>query len=413
MAGTDDIRDAVIVGGGIVGLAAALAIARTGRCVALVERAPPTRLRGKLGFDTRTVALTPASKAHLCGLADDASALPTSAMAAIRTMRVWEFDGSASLGFEDPCALAWVAENSAVTTALWSAAAGRVELIARASVVDVVEARERIVLTLDGAAEAAAPRVVPARLVIAADGANSAVRTLSGVDVRGDAIPAARGQRALATIAKMRRAHGHVAWQRFGRSGPVALLPLPDEHCVSVIWSTSESVHAQLSALDDAGFAAALAEETEGINGGVDAVDRRVAFPLRQSLAADLNPTPRTLIIGDAARTLHPLAGQGVNLGLEDVYALGVTANAGGDLGAPGTWRDFARDRRMRSKAMLAAMRGLLAAYCGPYAANPWMRLMRNAAIRRIDASRMVKAQLIREAMGVGPLSESVGRGAP
>ena len=213
-------------------------------------------------------------------------------------------------------------------------------------------------------------------------------------------------QRALATIAKTRRPHGDTAWQRFGATGPVALLPLTDERHVAVIWSASESVSARLAALDDAAFVAALTDETEGIMDGFEAVDRRVSFPLRQTLATDLNPSPRTLIIGDAARTLHPLAGQGVNVGLEDVRALAAHAATGGDLGALGRWRDFARARRVRSKVMMAAMRALLAAYCGAHAANPWIRLARNATIRGIDASPKVKAHLIREAFGLGPFAD-------
>ena len=104
------------------------------------------------------------------------------------------------------------------------------------------------------------------------------------------------------------------------------------------------------------------------------AVDQRLSFPVRQALAADFNPNPRTLVIGDAARTLHPLAGQGVNLGIEDVRALVGNATRA-DLGAPGRWRGFARERRTRSKLMMASKRALLAAYCGPHAGNPWMRL--------------------------------------
>ena len=347
----------------------------------------------------------------------DGSLLP--GMAPVRTMRIWEFDGTASLTFEHPCALARVAENSAITTALWQAARGhetqgRIDLFAPAAVVAVDAGRDHMTLTLEDAPSGKRrTRTVSARLLVAADGDSSVVRALAGVDVRHDAAPWHGKQRALATIARTRRPHGDTAWQRFGATGPVALLPLADERHVAVIWSASESVGARLAALDDAAFVAALAEETEGVADGFEAVDRRVSFPLRQTLAADLNPSPRTLIIGDAARTLHPLAGQGVNVGLEDVRALAAVASAGGDLGAPGRWRDYARARRVRSKAMMATMRGLLAAYCGAYAANPWMRLARNAAIRGIDASPKVKAHLIREAFGLGPFADFGGDAPP
>ena len=417
MVAPEDIRDAAVVGGGIVGLAAALALVAAGYRVALVERTPPTRLRGSLGFDIRTVALTPSAAAFVADLGANRDGLVPCDMAPIRTMRIWEFDGSASLTFEHPCALARVVENSAVTTSLWRAAQAhaadghaaerRLDLLAPASVVGVEASPGHTTLTLEGAADGdRRRRIVSARLVVAADGDSSVVRALSGVAVRHDTTPWHGMQRAIATIAKTGRPHGDTAWQRFGATGPVALLPLSDERHVAVIWSAAESVSSRLAALDDAGFRAALAEETEGITDGFEAVDRRVSFPLRQTLAADLYPSPRTLIIGDAARTLHPLAGQGVNVGLEDVRALAAQATGGGDLGATGRWRDFARARRVRSKAMMAAMRALLTAYCGANAGNPWMRLARNTAIRGIDASPPFKAHFVREAFGLGPLAE-------
>ena len=406
MAATHDIHDVAVVGAGIVGLAAGLALASAGCRVALLERTPPTRVRGDLGLDIRTVALTPDTAAFVSDLGAAVDGLSPGAMAPIRVMRIWEFDGTASLTFEHPCALARVAEHSLITTALWRAAEGRVDLVAPASVVGVEASPGHMTLSLADRPDGGRERTVSARLLVAADGESSVVRALCGVAVRREPTPRHGMQRAVATIAKTRRPHGNTAWQRFGSTGPVALLPLTDERHVAVIWSASESVSTRLATLDDAAFVAALAEETEGVTGGFEAVDRRISFPLRQTLAADLNPSPRTLIIGDAARTLHPLAGQGVNVGLEDVRALAAEAATGGDLGATGRWRDFARARRVRSKAMMAAMRMLLAAYCAPQAANPWMRLARNATIRRIDASPNVKAQLVREAFGLGPLAD-------
>ena len=414
MAKADDIYDAVVVGGGIVGLAAALALNATGQRVAVVERAPPARLTGRLGFDIRTVALTPKSVDFLAIVAADDAAVSAHRRAPIRAMHVWEQDGGASLTFAEPSPLAWVAENSAITTSLWQAAADRVDLFAPATVVDLDQAPHVARLTL-AHGSGAPTSTIAGRLVVAADGENSRIRALSAIAVRGEPPPARGPQRALATIARTRRAHGDTAWQRFGPTGPVALLPLTDERTVAVIWSTSETVNGHLQGLDDGAFATALAAETEAVTGGFDAVDRRISFPLRQSLAADLNPARRILLVGDAARTLHPLAGQGVNVGLEDVRALVAEAQSGDDdLGARGRWRDFARHRRRRSKAMIGLMRALLAAYCGVHAGDPWMRLARNMVVRGIDATPAIKAQLIREAMGLGPLSAAtdVGDGA-
>ena len=410
MSGAGHIYDVAVVGAGIVGLSTALVLARQGRSVALVERQPPQRVTGELGFDIRTVALTPASVSFL----QELDGLEADRLTPVEAMRVWEFDGAASLNFHardvasacpagSPRALAHVAENSAVTTRLWTVAEKLLDLHA-SSVADLVVERDAVRLV--------GPDIA-ARLVVAADGTDSPVGTLAGIVRRVEGGP---GQHAIATVARATLAHGNTAYQRFGRSGPVALLPLDrtggdsgtdvggTKSNVAVIWSTSEPQHERLKSLGDEAFMGALGRATEGVLGRFEAVDRRFGFPVRQSLAADFNPNARILVVGDAARTLHPLAGQGVNIGLEDVRAIGAVAS-GGDLGAPGTWRAFARERRLRSKLMIAAMRTLLAAYSGSWAANPWVRLVRNTGIRWIDSSTAAKSQLIREAMGLGPLA--------
>ena len=404
----EPVYDAAVVGAGIVGLAAAIALARDGHRIALVERTPPERLRGALGFDLRSVALTPGSVDFLRALdgVEEADLTP------IETMQVWEYDGSGSLRFDSDDALdlgrpaarralAFVAENSALATRLWRVASDCLDIISPASVVGFTQGPAALVLE--------GPDVA-ARLVVGADGANSMVRKLANTSLRYE--PPHRGgfQHAIATVARATRGHGNVAFQRFGRSGPVALLPLQDgaasemHRTLSVIWSTSETDSQRLKSLDDEGFRHALGEETERVVGDFVAVDRRLSFPVRQALVEDFNPNPRILVIGDAARTLHPLAGQGVNVGLEDVRALVAGADHS-DLGAPGRWRGFSRQRRTRSKLMMASMRALLASYCGPHAGNPWMRLARNAGVRFIDATPDIKAQLIREAMGLGPMA--------
>ena len=310
-----------------------------------------------------------------------------------------EYDGSGSLRFVGDGPLAYVAENSALTMRLWKTAEARVDIFPQSSVTGLAHTRDAVVL--------AGPDLA-ARLVVAADGSDSVVRQLTETPVRYEPSYRLGFQHAIVTIARTARPHVNVAYQRFGRTGPVALLPLAASggpgNTVAVIWSTSAMENLRLQPLDDCGFMAALGVEVEGVLGDFVAVDRRLSFPVRQGLSADFNPTPRTLIIGDAARTLHPLAGQGVNVGLEDVRALAATASRT-DLGTAGTWRGFARERRMRSKLLMAAMRGLLAAYCGPRATNPWMRLARNTGVRFIDAASPIKAQLVREAMGLGPLA--------
>ena len=398
------VYDVAVVGGGVVGLAAALALRCAGRSVAVLERQPPTAHRGALGFDPRTLALSPASVDFLrrVGNVDDVPMNP------IGTMRVWEHDGAAALHFDAAKPLAWVLENSALAARLWRHAAPRVDFVAPAAVTAFDEDDHTIALHHD-----ASDAPVVARLVVAADGANSRVRALTAVPVRREPIAPGAGQHAIATIARLRAPHANTAWQRFNASGPVALLPLAEARTVAVIWSAAEPDSARLGALDDGAFAHALECAVEGIGGGIECVDKRFAVPVRQAMAANLNPMPRVVLAGDAARALHPLAGQGVNVGLEDAYAIAnVARGRQPDLGAPGTWREYALRRRLRSKWMLTVMRGLLHAYCAERASKPWLRLARNTAVRCIDASPAAKAQLIREAMGQGPLACSAGAGA-
>lgn len=420
------IYDAAIVGAGIVGLAVALALTRQGRQVAVVEPAPPRRMRGALGWDLRSVALAPPAVAFLRELDDGGGAnvppAPRQAcidaprlarinaprLARIDAMHVWERDGGAWLDFAGQPArpLAWVVENSAWTTWAWELAQQRATVVA-AAVTGLATAADAAELAL-AAADGGSRGVLRARLVVVADGAASKVRGLAGAGVRREPLPANGTQCAIATVARLCAPHRNMAWQRFGSAGPAALLPLPEACHAAVIWCAPEGRQAQRLALADEAFRRALEDELEGAGGGIEAVDRRLGFAVRQTLATDLNPSPRVVLAGDAVRTLHPLAGQGVNLGLEDARAIAATAAAAGaDLGADGLWRGYARQRRVRSKAMLGLMRALLAAYgCTRPGEGAWRRLARNTALRCINASPAAKAQLVREAMALGPLGD-------
>ena len=386
----DGPYDAIVVGAGLVGAAAALALGRAGRRVALVDRRRPAEARGRLGFDVRTVALTPACLEFLGVDVPDAR---------IRRMRVWEEEGTGYIEFDSAAvgcdALAHVVEVGATSAALWQAA----------EALDGVDVRCGAVSGLSEGAAAMQVSVADAtlfgRLVIAADGAESEVRRLAGVELldRGDF------DAALATVVRTERAHGDTALQRFGRHGPLAFLPLPDAHCSAVIWSQDRTATERLCALDDAAFLAALDAASEGALGPLDAVDRRYAFPLAQRLVRDFNPRPRLLFVGDAAHTVHPLAGQGVNLGIEDAARLLDVAEGAADLGRPNLWRGFARRRRARAEAMVALMTALRGAY--GYG-GPVGRWLRNVGVRGLDTTPAAKRWLIREAMGQGVLARTL-----
>ena len=389
----NETHDVAVVGAGLVGLAAALALTRRGLKVALLERAAPERVRSALGFDPRTVALAPPAVKLLSqiGVWDETSATP------IRRMRVWEGEGTAAMHFGDGEALAYVVENSDLTQRMWHAAQEHIDVHCPVRVTEYEES--------DGSATLVGDETrVAARLVLAADGAAGGVAELVGAGTRR----ARPKQHAVVTIVRCQREHEGMALQRFGADGSVvALLPLTDPSHRALVWSLPTARQETTMDWDDDAFCRALNRDTEAA-AEIEAVGPRFAFPLKQGITTDINPSQRLLVLGDAARTLHPMAGQGVNLGLEDVRAL-QSCLPDGDIGAKGAWRRFAADRRTRSKFMLGLHSALLAAYG---AKAPVLRAARNMGVRFLDRNANIKAQLVREAMGVGALS-TVGIARP
>jgi 2-octaprenylphenol hydroxylase len=394
---TESDFDVLVAGGGLVGATAALALARAGCRVALIDRAEPRESRGRLGFDVRTVALNAASADLLRELDvfDSLEACP------FERVHVCEELGTRYIEFSasevDRAELGWIVEVSPAVVALWRALAAdpRVALIPGS--IDAVATGTAAVEVASG------ERRIAAQLLIAADGAHSSVRKLLGVD-------AARfetGQAAIATVVETERPHDATAWQCFRRDGPLALLPLPvrdGRHFCSVVWSRLEQVAAATMREDDAAFVATLERAVGRRVGAVRAVDQRFSFPLEQRVAASFQPAPRVLLIGDAARVLHPLAGQGVNLGFEDVREVHrvVSRVDVHTLGDAALWRGYARRRELRAQVMVRAMDAFSNVY---RIADPGLAWLRNMAVDVLNQAPPLKRQLIREALGYGILA--------
>lgn len=390
-----DHFDAVVVGAGLVGAAAALGLAGQGRRVALIERAEPARNRGRLGIDLRTVALSPASQALLAGLgvrlADHGCAFTG--------MRVWQELGTASLAFDaanvdsaEPLAeLGRMVEVSEVASRLWREVLDepRIDIRLGEAVSHLEFSAERVRVTCG-------EQHIDAELVLGCDGGASSTRRLAGVD----ATPRPTGQSALVTVARFEQPHGNLAYQRFLGDGPLALLPAAKDNLISIVWSASSERAQQRQALSDAGFIDELTAASGQRLGRVLEVDQRVVFPLYQHVADSFAPRSRLLLLGDAARVLHPLAGLGVNLGLEDVDALlAVTSRlpASVSLGAP-VYRPFGRKRRLRAEMMVAAMSAFRRGFG---TSDPLAVLLRNTGARLIDAQPWLKNQFVAIATGV------------
>jgi 3-demethoxyubiquinol 3-hydroxylase len=306
--------DIAVVGGGVVGATAALALARDGRRVALVEsREPPTWQEE--APDLRVYAFAPDNAVLLdsLGVWREISA---ARLQPYRRMRVWDAAGGDELRFEATAlgrdVLGWIVEHALLVDRLWHAILEEpaIQCHCPGQLVALEQDEGSATLELDSGAR------VRARLVIAADGAESKLRELAGFEVsRHD-----YGQRGLVAYVETTESHEDTAWQRFLPTGPLAFLPCRDGRS-SIVWTVPEDEATRLLALDETSFCRELTRAFDARLGTVAAVSHRLAFPLRRQLA-DRYVAGRVILAGDAAHVVHPLAGQGVNLGLRDVACL-------------------------------------------------------------------------------------------
>ncbi|MFC3715012.1 UbiH/UbiF family hydroxylase [Luteimonas soli] len=305
--------DVVVVGGGVVGAACALALAGLDLDVSLVEAAEPAHWSPSHP-DLRVFAFAPDNAALLDGFGVWREVLDARAQP-YRRMRVWDAAGGGELAFDADAfgrgELGWIVENGLLVDRLWSALSrAGVDVRAPARVEALEQDDDGVRLRLDDGSR------VDARVAVAADGAESTLRRLAGGEVsRHD-----YGQRGVVAYIETGQPHEDTAWQRFLPSGPLAVLPFADGRS-SIVWTLPDARAAQVLALDDEAFARELTRAFDGRLGPMRAVSKRAAFPLRLQLAQS-HVHGRVLVVGDAAHVVHPLAGQGVNLGLRDVAAL-------------------------------------------------------------------------------------------
>lgn len=363
-----DVLDVVVVGAGVVGAAAALAFARDGFKVALVEPREPAPWRSDRP-DLRVYAFAPDNAALL----EDLGAWRDVCSARVqpyRAMRVWDAAGGDPLVFDaDPFArreLGWIVEHGLLVDRLWKGLPGAgVQLHCPDSVVGLEQDAELATIELESGQR------LRTRLVVAADGAESRVRELAGIPTSAHDYR----QRGLVAFVTTEKPHRETCWQRFLPTGPLAFLPFVDAacagagttadagagHCSSIVWTLPDAEAGRLLALDDATFLVELARAFDGPLGALLAVSTRAAFPLRRQLA-QAHVAGRVAVVGDAAHVVHPLAGQGVNLGLRDVAALrGALAPlaGGGDAGSPARLARWARHRRSENAIAAYTFDGL------------------------------------------------------
>ena len=337
------------------------------------------------GFDPRVYALSPGNVEFLRALGVW-TALPAERLTPVHAMRVYGDDARAELVFDayeaGAAELAWIVEDSALQRALW---AGLASTPHRCERLDIDE-HEAVLSCSDAPALAA-------KLVVGADGANSFVRHAAGIAARERDY----GQAALVANFHCERAHANTAYQWF-QGGPVlALLPLPGAQ-VSMVWSLPAPEAERLAALAPQALALEVEQASQARLGALTLASQVRSFPLRR-LAARRLVAPRVALVGDAGHVIHPLAGQGLNLGLQDSRVLAQVLNErepGRDAGDYRLLRRYERRRAEPVAAMDAVVSGLFALYG---AKGGLVGRLRNAGLNLTDRLPVLKNILIRQAM--------------
>ena len=387
--------DVIVSGGGMVGAACALAFARARFRVALVDRHVPRPVSPDDPVDLRVSALSRASESLLRNLNawNDIQRVRVSPYC---EMHVWDAAGGGSVHFDaadlgEPH-LGHIVENRVIQSALWQqlAAEQDADVFAPASVEQAtVDERGAEIVLDDG-------KRLRTTLLVAADGAASPLREQFGIGVSA----AVYGQQGIVCTIRTEKPHERVARQRFLPTGPLAFLPLADGS-TSIVWSADDSEATHLMALDDEAFCAALGVASEGVLGAITSCGKRGAFPLRRQ-HAETYIAPHAALIGDAAHVVHPLAGQGANLGFLDAAALVEVVtearDAGRNFGQARVLRRYERWRRGDNLATLWTMDGFKRLFGNN---DTFLAGLRNAGFRLFDRAGPVKRLAMRQAMGL------------
>lgn len=402
--------DVVIVGGGMVGLSIAAGLQQKiieqglNLKIALIEPNNISSANAEYSsvndYDLRVSAISAENQSFLSELSAWQK-IPDACLSAYQDMKVWDHEGTGSVHFSaqeiHQLCLGHIVENRHTVYALWQLikerqAQAKIEFIAQyVSHIDNQDEQGLTPIYLQNG------ELLSSQLLIAADGAMSRIKQWIEVgsrewDYNHNAI--------VATI-KTEKPHELTAWQIFRQQGPLALLPLADEKYCSIVWSTEPEEADQLLAMSDEDFCLALGLASEHKLGLIKEVSKRAAFPLRQRHASKY-VVSGVALAGDAAHTIHPLAGQGVNLGFKDAAVLiqEVTRAAQQNLplGDLAVLQRYQRRRQADNLTMMAAMESFKRLFA---AQSPWIRLLRNQGMNLFDKNSMIKNHIIKEAMGI------------
>ena len=386
--------DVLIVGGGMVGAALACALGNSSLKVAVLDRASPAT--PDTGYDQRVSAITLASQSLFENIGAWAG-MTRQRVSPVREMQVWSEGGSGAIHFNsaeigEPC-LAWIIENRVIQTALIERLHQftNVHYLCPVEVADITLADNGAVITLkDG-------RLLQARLLVGADGADSEVRRAAGIHTQSLKL----NQKSIVATVTTEKPHEQTARQRFLTSGPLAFLPLDEPHTCSIVWSADTARADQLLALADAAFISELQAKFGEALGKIKTVSPRAGFSLALSHAKAYT-APHLALVGDAAHTVHPLAGQGVNLGFLDAATLAevlleAVANQK-NIGTHAVLRRYERWRKGDNLAMVSITGGFRYLFGNDL---PGVSQLRNWGLELTNAATPVKNFIMRRASGL------------
>ncbi|MGI9274415.1 MAG: FAD-dependent monooxygenase [Endozoicomonas sp.] len=396
--------DVIIVGGGMVGASLALAVSETvsgsGLRVAIVDRQSMTAepVTPETSYAPRVSALTEAS-VELFRKLGAWRLMQEQRVCAYEHMQVWDGEGTGEIQFDADStgypALGYIVENDVIRSAL----------LQRLDETDIQlypnqrklrfhldDDLRKVILEND--------EVLAAPLLVAADGAESTLRSAAAIPVsRKDYL-----HHAVVTTVITEKSHQNSARQVFLDTGPLAFLPLPDlngRHCSSIVWSLVPEEAEQVMALSDEAFCQSLARAIEARLGNVIEADARLCFPLQQRHASQYHRSG-VVLVGDAAHTIHPLAGQGVNLGLQDAIALAEellrAVAREDDIATDHILNRYQRRRKGSNLAMILTMEGFQNLFSQNDIGVRWLR---NTGLKLTDRLPLIKQLLIKQAMGL------------